>query len=113
MGGIEVCNAAPNIEKIVHPCCKVGFWHLTVRFALKGFIVIFSLAGISRSVTVTLAYIITVTHHNWRDALSAVRWSRECANPNLGFISQLRKYEAEQVEEVNGSQVLINAFTVS
>jgi len=61
---------------------------------------LFSLAGISRSVTVSVAYIITLTTHNWRDTLSAVRHAREVANPNFGFTKQLEKYEREEVEKV-------------
>ena len=48
----------------------------------------------------SVAYIITLTTHDWRDALSAVRCAREVANPNLGFTHQLQKYQNEKVEKV-------------
>ena len=60
----------------------------------------FSLAGVSRSVTVTVAYIMTVTGLGWRDALNAVRGARRCANPNFGFQRQLLAFEHEGLESV-------------
>ena len=60
-----------------------------------------SLAGVSRSVTVTVAYIMTITGLGWRDSLSAVRGARRCANPNFGFQRQLSQFEHELVSAVS------------
>ncbi|XP_048883025.1 dual specificity protein phosphatase 22-B-like isoform X1 [Brienomyrus brachyistius] len=54
------------------------------------------LAGVSRSVTLVVAYIMTVTDLGWQDALAAVRAARSCANPNLGFQRQLADFESTQ-----------------
>ena len=54
----------------------------------------------SRSVTVTVAYVMTVTGLGWRDALNAVRGARRCANPNFGFQRQLLTFEHEGLETV-------------
>ena len=51
-----------------------------------------SLAGISRSVTIAAAYIISVTGLSVAEALQAVRSSRTIANPNFGFQKQLYDY---------------------
>lgn len=59
-----------------------------------------SLAGVSRSVTVTAAYIMTVTNLGWRDSLNCIRGVRSVANPNFGFQKQLQNYENEHLEEV-------------
>lgn len=59
-----------------------------------------SLAGMSRSVTVTVAYIMTVTNLNWKDALKVVRVGRAVANPNSGFQKQLQEFESNKLEEV-------------
>ncbi|XP_032504658.1 dual specificity protein phosphatase 22 isoform X4 [Phocoena sinus] len=56
-----------------------------------------SLAGVSRSVTLVVAYIMTVTDFGWEDALRTVRAGRSCANPNLGFQRQLQEFEEHQV----------------
>lgn len=59
-----------------------------------------SLAGVSRSVTLVVAYIMTVTDFGWEDALHTVRAGRSCANPNLGFQRQLQEFEELQVHQV-------------
>ena len=53
----------------------------------------FSLAGISRSVTIVAAYIISVTGLSVSEALQAIRSSRSIANPNFGFQKQLFDFE--------------------
>lgn len=60
-----------------------------------------SLAGVSRSVTLVVAYIMTITDFGWEDALSVVRAARSCANPNMGFQRQLQDFEKHDVDQVN------------
>ncbi|XP_061776239.1 dual specificity protein phosphatase 22-B isoform X3 [Nerophis ophidion] len=57
------------------------------------------LAGVSRSVTLVVAYIMMVTTLGWKEALAAVRVVRPSAGPNLGFERQLQEFEATQVDE--------------
>ncbi|XP_038191317.1 dual specificity protein phosphatase 22 isoform X3 [Arvicola amphibius] len=57
------------------------------------------LAGVSRSVTLVIAYIMTVTDLGWEDALHTVRAGRSCANPNLGFQRQLQEFEKCEVSQ--------------
>uniref|UniRef100_A0A8C9AEJ1 JNK pathway associated phosphatase n=1 Tax=Prolemur simus TaxID=1328070 RepID=A0A8C9AEJ1_PROSS len=57
------------------------------------------LAGVSRSVTLVIAYIMTVTDFGWEDALHTVRAGRACANPNLGFQRQLQEFEEHEVHQ--------------
>lgn len=54
----------------------------------------------SRSVTVTVAYIMSVTDLNWKDALKVVRVGRAVANPNSGFQKQLQEFESTRLSEV-------------
>ncbi|XP_061051637.1 dual specificity protein phosphatase 22 isoform X3 [Eubalaena glacialis] len=63
------------------------------------FFSVYSLAGVSRSVTLVVAYIMTVTDFGWEDALRTVRAGRSCANPNLGFQRQLQEFEERQVHQ--------------
>lgn len=51
----------------------------------------------SRSVTVCVAYIVSVTQLSWQDALKVVRAGRAIANPNLGFQTQLQDWEATRL----------------
>lgn len=47
----------------------------------------------SRSVTVAVAYIMSVTDLSWKEALKVVRAGRAVANPNTGFQKQLQDFE--------------------
>ncbi|XP_037749160.1 interferon regulatory factor 4 isoform X2 [Chelonia mydas] len=58
------------------------------------------LAGVSRSVTLVVAYVMTITDFGWEDALSIVRASRSCANPNMGFQRQLQEFEKHDVDHL-------------
>jgi len=61
---------------------------------------VLSVAGVSRSVTLVVAYIMTVTSRGWMDSLAAVRSARPCAGPNLGFLRQLEEFENTELAEV-------------
>lgn len=65
----------------------------------EGTVLIHCLAGMSRSVTVAVAYIMTCTNLNWKDALKVVRAGRAVANPNAGFQSQLQEFEMFRLSE--------------
>ncbi|XP_077982126.1 dual specificity protein phosphatase 22-B-like [Glandiceps talaboti] len=58
-----------------------------------GVVLVHCLAGMSRSVTLTVAYIITVSDVCWQDGLRAVKCARQVALPNYGFQKQLQEYE--------------------
>lgn len=64
-----------------------------------GSVLIHCLAGMSRSVTVTIAYIMSVTSLNWKEALKVVRVGRAIANPNNGFQKQLQDFECFRLTE--------------
>jgi hypothetical protein len=59
-----------------------------------------SLAGVSRSTTIAIAYVMTVTDLSWVDAINAIRGARKVANPNFGFQRQLQNYEFMQLKAV-------------
>ncbi|XP_054723091.1 dual specificity protein phosphatase 22-like [Uloborus diversus] len=59
-----------------------------------GNVLIHCLAGVSRSATITAAYIMSVTSLTLKDALKVVRGARNIANPNYGFHSQLKEFES-------------------
>lgn len=59
-------------------------------------ILIHCFAGLSRSVTLTVAYLMHELYPLSRDdALALVRQSRPSANPNAGFLKGLQRWEAE------------------
>ncbi|XP_063995193.1 dual specificity protein phosphatase 15-like [Diachasmimorpha longicaudata] len=64
-----------------------------------GNVLIHCLAGMSRSVTVAVAYIMSITNLSWKEALKVVRVGRTVANPNVGFQQQLQDFEATRLQE--------------
>lgn len=50
-------------------------------------------AGVSRSATIVLAYIMRKLRVSLSDALTCLRADRPCVQPNLGFMFQLRAYQ--------------------
>lgn len=64
----------------------------------NGNVLIHCLAGVSRSVTIAIAYIMTCTELSFQDAMNSVRGARKIANPNFGFQRQLQNYEFTAVK---------------
>lgn len=62
-------------------------------------VLIHCLAGMSRSVTICIAYIMSVSHLNWCEALRVVRVGRKIANPNSGFQIQLQDFENGRLDD--------------
>ncbi|XP_058493638.1 dual specificity protein phosphatase 22-B [Solea solea] len=106
-------SAAPILQEMTYLCISAAdlpTQNLTQHFKqsimfmhesrLKGEgCLVHCLAGVSRSVTLVVAYIMTVTGLGWQEALAAVRVARPCAGPNLGFQRQLQEFEAAHVDE--------------
>ncbi|CAL8243430.1 unnamed protein product [Lota lota] len=57
------------------------------------------LAGVSRSTTMVVAYLMTVTPYSWEECLNAVKAVRPFVGPNPGFQQQLQEYQATNVSE--------------
>ncbi|KAM8798200.1 dual specificity protein phosphatase 15 [Eudromia elegans] len=77
-----------NIKKHFREC--IGFIH---QCRLRGgSCLVHCLAGISRSTTVVVAYVMAVTELSCAEVLAAVRTVRPMANPNPGFRRQLEEF---------------------
>nr|XP_038041334.1 dual specificity protein phosphatase 22-A-like isoform X4 [Anas platyrhynchos] len=74
--------------KFIHECRLRG-----------GGCLVHCLAGVSRSTTVLVAYLMTVTELGWERCLAATRAVRSYASPNPGFQQQLRDYESTLLDE--------------
>ncbi|XP_061549207.1 dual specificity protein phosphatase 22-B [Phycodurus eques] len=106
-------NAAPILQEMTYLCISAAdlpTQNLTQHFKqsimfmhesrLKGEgCLVHCLAGVSRSVTLVVAYIMTVTGLGWKEALAAVRVVRPSAGPNLGFQRQLQEFQTTHVDE--------------
>ncbi|TGZ63299.1 hypothetical protein CRM22_007010 [Opisthorchis felineus] len=58
-----------------------------------GAVLIHCACGVSRSVTITLAYLMVVTDFSLAELFKAVQGARHCACPNHGFMQQLLDFE--------------------
>ncbi|NXS04440.1 DUS15 phosphatase, partial [Oxylabes madagascariensis] len=58
------------------------------------------LAGISRSTTVVVAYVMVVTELSCQEVLDAIRTIRPVANPNPGFRQQLSEFGGSAARKV-------------
>lgn len=54
---------------------------------------------ISNFLCFSIAYIMSVSNLNWREALRVTRVGRKIANPNSGFQLQLQDFENNKVDE--------------
>ncbi len=63
--------------------------------------VVHCFAGVSRSVALTIAYIMRKYNYGFDTSMALVRAKRKCASPNYGFQKQLRNYEKELEEKRN------------
>ena len=55
------------------------------------------MAGVSRSATLVIAYVMTVTNLSFNDAFNGVKNARGVIDPNPGFIKQMENYEKSEL----------------
>lgn len=71
-------------------------------------VLVHCLAGMSRSVTICCAYIMSISNLNWREALKVTRVGRKIANPNAGFqnpTSRFRKWQGRRRATENEGEI--------
>ena len=71
----------------------------------KGRVFVHCSAGISRSVTIILAYLMTSKNMNLFGAYQHVLKCRECMKPNQGFYKQLKQYELKLYGKSTAKQI--------
>ncbi|KAI2797588.1 Dual specificity protein phosphatase 22 [Blomia tropicalis] len=64
-----------------------------------GNVLVHCLAGISRSVTIVVAYLMSITKFTHKQIIEAIRFVRKESEPNLGFVKQLRDFESFGVKQ--------------
>uniref|UniRef100_A0A8C5F0H0 Dual specificity protein phosphatase 15 n=1 Tax=Gopherus evgoodei TaxID=1825980 RepID=A0A8C5F0H0_9SAUR len=108
-------NARPVLEDMTYLCISVSdsssqnliqHFKESIRFIHEcrlhgGGCLIHCLAGVSRSTTILVAYLMTVTDLSWEECLAATRGVRSYVSPNFGFQQQLQEYERTLLKEVH------------
>ena len=85
-----------DITQHFQTCCQ--FIH-DARVEDSNNVLVHCESGVSRSVTIIIAYLLMVTEHSWTDILTALRQVRPSATPNKGFKEQLSSFQASALQE--------------
>lgn len=99
--GIEAPFKAPDISHIFVPCLdlpETDLEHIImncnkiIRKSIdrKENILVHCNAGVSRSVSIIIGFLILEKHKSYEDAYQLVKLVRPCMQPNAGFVKQLK-----------------------
>ena len=81
-----------------HFISSINFIRQALNSNDKNVVLCHCVAGISRSATITIAYLMTEYHLSLQSALNHVQSIRTIVQPNPGFIKQLQAYEQELIK---------------
>ena len=94
-----VLNVDDFPEQGMIPIFEEAFRFIDEARSNKKGVLIHCFAGLSRSVTIAVAYIMHLKGMTCDEALAMVRKARPAARPNDGFLNELRQYERILREE--------------
>jgi len=65
--------------------------------AVKGNVLIHCMMGASRSVAIAIAYLMKSERESYENCLSEIQQYQACAEPNSGFINQLKQFQQQML----------------
>ncbi|KAJ7374776.1 dual specificity phosphatase 19 [Desmophyllum pertusum] len=80
---IQICHYFPEMFNFITDSFK------------NGAVLVHCNAGVSRSATVVLGYLMSSNRWSLEDAMKILREARPCVKPNEGFLRQLQVYQKE------------------
>jgi protein-tyrosine phosphatase len=92
-------NIADNSDQLLSKFFDEAYMFIEEARRKKCNILIHCLAGISRSPTIAIAYLMRVRSLHWKDAYDLVKQCRPQIDPNLNFMGQLRIYNKSLKDE--------------
>lgn len=78
------------------PMIEIGYHFINNAVGSDSNILIHCMAGISRSVSLTIYYLMKKYKFGYDDAINIIKQNRIIANPNDSFKSQLQKYQSKR-----------------
>jgi len=98
-------NVSENIECLFFKCIN----YINEIKSKKGRVLIHCYKGVSRSVSIVIAYLIYLYKWNYDEAFDFVQSKRSMANPNIGFYLQLKTFH----QRLNLDSDRLEIFSVS
>lgn len=86
-------------ETSLKPMIKRAFEIMNDVFVENGTILIHCNAGVSRSASICIAYLILEKNMSFDAAFALVKSKRECIQPNPGFLQQLKKLNQSEIKK--------------
>lgn len=84
-------DSGENIKYIFNQ----SFYWIESQLNANRKVLVHCFAGVSRSATIVIAYLMRKFSWEYEKALEYVQEKRKCIDPNIGFLQQLQQYEIE------------------
>ena len=90
------------------PFIEIGYNFIDTCLGLKQNVLVHCMAGISRSVSLVVYYLMKKYHLSYKEAHSFVKSKRSIANPNESFQLQLKRYEImrEKMADEHATEII-------
>ena len=94
------------------PMIEIGYHFINQIVDSKDKVLVHCMAGISRSVSMVIYFLMKKYHLNFDDAIDFVKRKRKIANPNISFKLQLKLYhiKRDQFDEDDAKKIIQQAL---